>query len=755
MRVHRPRLIQLEDRSVPATLTGAVFADLNANSAQDVGEPGLPGVTVFVDAFGDGINDFTAATDATGHFTIAGLPDGAHTLHVLAPASATPISPTTQTVTVAAGADVGPLTVGLKPNGGVAGTVYADLNGNGLRDPGEPGVAGATVTLDAFSDGGVDGTVVTQADGKYQFASTPDGNHTVSVLPPVNYFTAGANSRAVGVVSGSSTADLDFGVKPTSAVGGRVTFADVSPGRPGVAGLTVQLDLNNDGIVDASTVTDKTGAYLFTNVPNGVHAINVAAPAGTVFNVPANVSRQTTVVNSDIKGGLNFGVLLPGTVTGSLFLDLSRDGKKESGERSLTPARVQVDLYNSGSLVDVGARMNDDGTFIVAGLPDGTHALIVTPAVGYASAAPIRSTFTVSGGGSAATPAGAVESLAGSTLAVGHGMTGNVQTYTFTPAANGALTTVPGQTTHMPTRSSTRVVAADFNGDGVDDVIAATGPGEPATVRVYDGATGAELVAGGIAVFERTFAGGLNVAAGDFTGDGKADIVVSADTGGGPRVQVLDAAQFQAGADPTRGKVLADFLGIEDSNFRGGTRVAVGDVNGDKTPDVIVSAGKGGGPRVAIFDGKSVGPGVSPYRVVGDFFVFESALRNGASVAVGDVDGDGKADLVAGAGDGGAPRVAVFSGAGILAGAGIGSPRVVDFYVTGDTRSRNGTHVAVKDLDRDGQADVIATLGSRAYVYTAAGIRAFHQTPLPGMTGPGTSAGVLPFGDAAGDVFIG
>jgi hypothetical protein len=158
---------------------------------------------------------------------------------------------------------------------------------------------------------------------------------------------------------------------------------------------------------------------------------------------------------------------------------------------------------------------------------------------------------------------------------------------------------------------------------------------------------------------------------------------------------------------------------------------------------------------VAVFDGRSIAPGVTPYRVVGDFFVFEAALRNGANVAVGDVDGDGRADLVAGGGPGGAPRVAVFNGSGIVSGQGIDSPRVVDFFVTGDTKSRNGTRVTVKDLDRDGRADVVATVNSRAYVYTAAGIRAFHQTPLPGMTGPGTSAGVVAFGDGAGGVFIG
>ena len=215
--------------------------------------------------------------------------------------------------------------------------------------------------------------------------------------------------------------------------------------------------------------------------------------------------------------------------------------------------------------------------------------------------------------------------------------------------------------------------------------------------------------------------------------------MVAADTGGGPRVQVLDAAQFQAGADPTRGKVLADFLGIDRRQLPrrhpgGGRRRERRQDAGPGRRGRPGGRPAGGGLRRPVDD-----PGGD--AVPGGGATSSSSSRasaTGRASAVGDVDGDGRADLVAGAGPGGAPRVAVFSGSGIVASQGIGSPRVVDFYVSGDTHSRAGTRVTVKDLDRDGLADVVATVNSRAYVYTAAGIRAFHQTPLPGMTGPGT-----------------
>ena len=96
-----------------------------------------------------------------------------------------------------------------------------------------------------------------------------------------------------------------------------------------------------------------------------------------------------------------------------------------------------------------------------------------------------------------------------------------------------------------------RVVTADVTGDGVPDVIAGTGPGGPAEVRVLDGATGAVVAT--IHPFEAGFTGGVFVAAGDITRDGRADVVVTPDQGGGPVVAVSTGrtATGRRPADPT------------------------------------------------------------------------------------------------------------------------------------------------------------------------------------------------------------
>lgn len=85
------------------------------------------------------------------------------------------------------------------------------------------------------------------------------------------------------------------------------------------------------------------------------------------------------------------------------------------------------------------------------------------------------------------------------------------------------------------------------------------------------------------------------------------------------------------------------------SDFRGGERVVLGDVNGDGIGDLVVSAGFGGGPRIAVFDGLELSLGRET-RLLNDYFHFEQELRNGAYVAVGDINGDGFADVIGGGG---------------------------------------------------------------------------------------------------------
>ena len=256
---------------------------------------------------------------------------------------------------------------------------------------------------------------------------------------------------------------------------------------------------------------------------------------------------------------------------------------------------------------------------------------------------------------------------------------------------------------------SVRTAIGDVNGDGTPDTIYVTGPGTPLRVEVISGTDGSTVIVPAFDPFGDNFTGGAWVVAADFNHSGRDQIVIAADVGGGPQIVIwslLPDGQMQEDAS---------FYGITDPNFRGGTRIAVGDVNDDGTPDLVVAAGYGGGPRVAVFDGTTLLSG-NPTKLVNDFYVFQSSsetsLRNGLYVAVGDVNGDGYADLIFGAGIGGGPRVLVLSGKILIqdgAAAALAAP-LANFFVGGSDSSRSGVAVAVTTDANDGVADIVAGL---------------------------------------------
>jgi Tol biopolymer transport system component len=313
--------------------------------------------------------------------------------------------------------------------------------------------------------------------------------------------------------------------------------------------------------------------------------------------------------------------------------------------------------------------------------------------------------------------------------------------------------------TFTPFASFTGIVrstAADVNGDGVADVIYATGPGGGALVRIINGLNGADLLSG--TTFD-AYAGedftniGLYLTAGDIDGDGSADLVVAPDQGGGARVQVFS---FSGGSLVQRG----NFFGIDDPAFRGGGRIALGDLNADGKLDLVVGAGFGGGPRIALFNGGDLTGNVqSPRKLVGDFVIFEPGLRDGVFVAAGDISGDGKADLIFGGGPGGGPRVTALNGASILASTdpnqeAVKNAPLANFFAF-DSTQRGGVRVAVKDADGDTRFDLVVASGDNAP--PAARVYLGKNLPTSGQGEPPLQQSLTPFSEPTltNGVFVG
>jgi hypothetical protein len=115
------------------------------------------------------------------------------------------------------------------------------------------------------------------------------------------------------------------------------------------------------------------------------------------------------------------------------------------------------------------------------------------------------------------------------------------------------------------------------------------------------------------------FTGGVFVGAGQFDTDRFADVAVTPAAGGGAVYTTFSGADLAAGN--TSAGVTRPILPSGD--FRGGFSVAVADVNGDGRPDVVVAAGVGGGPVVFGFDP------VTGRQLLATL-VFDPNARNGA-----------------------------------------------------------------------------------------------------------------------------
>ncbi|HEY1377933.1 MAG TPA: VCBS repeat-containing protein [Gemmataceae bacterium] len=216
-------------------------------------------------------------------------------------------------------------------------------------------------------------------------------------------------------------------------------------------------------------------------------------------------------------------------------------------------------------------------------------------------------------------------------------------------------------------------------------------------VTVLDRSTGA--VVRDFFAYSPGFTGGVRVALADVTGDGTADIITAAGPGGGPHVKVFNGAT---------GALVRQFFAYS-SGFSGGVNVAAADVNGDGTPDIITSPGAGGGPHVKVFDGKTG-------AVIEQFMAYAPTFTGGVTVAAADANNDGKADIVTGAGPGGGPHVKVFSGADLS---------VLKSFFAYAPAFTGGVNVAAADLNADGKADVITgagpgTIGPEVKVFSGA-----------------------------------
>ncbi len=698
----------------PLSFGNTVFIDSNKNGNLDTGEQMVAGAVVrLVDSGGTTVGQTTTGTD--GKYLFTNLAPGTYTAILTPPAgfTLTPVTvdPTVNTGNQNVGQMVGneiqatvTLAVGGAPliEGNTNGNMYlngdfglvapptAKVSGFVYRDPNLDGqyVRGTSptgdtpiggVTIQIFNNANtLVGTTKTDGNGFYQFINLPPGTYTIRETQPAGLLdafdtpgTLGGSSPSNDVLQVTLMADDDgqfynFGEYAPTMVSGYVWVDDIlncvyDYGRePVVAGVPVTISgtafagtplerpLTAADVPGGLTVlTNVAGHYSFPVLPPGVYTVSRGdIPAGpTTFldwceqnNDPTNPLPTITnnrfssvsTIPGVIRGDLNFGLVRPSTIDPS-----KQNFLGSSGNQPIVPGTIPP--------------------------PGG-------PTRGDVQLAPL---FNVNN---------AAANSAYTVVASGLGISPQVRVFDYATGGEKFRLT-PYESSFV---GGIRVAQGDVNGDGIDDIVTTTGIGGGPRTVVFDGATG--QVIRNFFAFEDTFRGGTWVAVGDVDGDGFGDVIVGAEVGGGPRITTF------SGKD---GSILNNFFAF-DANQRGGTRVAAGDFNGDGKADIVATTGFGVPTRVRVFDGTNVG------NVLRDFAPYEANFFGGVNIAVGDFNGDNTPDIAVGAEITGGPRAQIFSGKD--------NSVLANFFAFESTFS-GGVRVAATDANGDGRDELVVTPG--------------------------------------------
>ncbi|MDP2433475.1 MAG: CARDB domain-containing protein [Pseudomonadota bacterium] len=294
-------------------ISGVKYEDMDGDGIRDAGEAGLSGWTLYLDTDGNGALDAgetSVVTGADGAYSFTGLSAGNHVLAEVAQAGWVATTPAggSRNVTVVGGetatADFGNFHLAQ-----IGGIKFNDLNGNGAQDAGEDGLEGWTITLDQGGDGTIDATQTTNPYGYYTFTDLGPGTYVVSEVPQSGWLqtTPAAGSYTVVPYSGEDSGSNDFGNVEAAAISGR-KFEDVNgnnqwdAGEPGLAGWTIYLDSNANGVLEAgerATLTDLNGDYRFDDLLPGAYTVAEVMQAGWVQTWPAVAGGNVTLTASE------------------------------------------------------------------------------------------------------------------------------------------------------------------------------------------------------------------------------------------------------------------------------------------------------------------------------------------------------------------------------------------------------------------------------------------------------------------------
>ena len=427
-----------------------VWHDLNRNGLQDPGEPGIDGVTVVLKDSGGTIIATTITAVGPGgqhgYYQFIRVECGqSYTVEASTPPG---FSPTTSGVgldrTVDSNGSPAPVTLPENAyydetidfgfvsdcSGTIGNFVWHDLNGNGIQDPGEPGINGVTVVL-TYPGGAVIATTTAVGpggqNGYYQFGGLCPGAYQVQMVPPAGYTLSPTGQGTTETDSNVSpspvvlTADnpsdqtIDFGLFRSGCTGtiGNFVWYDrggknangiQDPGELGIDGVTMTLWDSEFGAKLATTTTavgpgGQHGYYQFSGLCGGTYYVERETIWGyyPTFSYqggnPANDSNSSpfkVILPGDHADDqtIDFGFAsdCDGTIGNFVWLDLNADGIQNDGQTGIDGVTLRLHDATDNSVLATTFTANG-GYYQFTGLcgvPFVKDKVEMVPPLGYA-----------------------------------------------------------------------------------------------------------------------------------------------------------------------------------------------------------------------------------------------------------------------------------------------------------------------------------------------------------------------------------
>lgn len=429
--------------TLPASMQVNIFKDTNSDGLHVTSEPGLSGVEISLVRLENGLPEqrvtYISGEDGTTQFNA--ISPGAYCIEYRMPdawrissepegqglvQASTQPSGASEVFTLSSGQNDMVISMNAIMSSTITGTVFGDVDDNGLLDAGETGIEGVLVELIDHSTKGIVASTATNAEGIYAFEGVPALRYQVRFTGPDGTVFSGteytrARNYAVTSDTNSSTTDsiMSQGGKTISGVNAGIVF----PGE--ISGL-FYIDANNNGAKDddesglegvsitLSTATGRSlgietrtggdGSYRFSGVRPGSYTLRITLPGEYEFTVmqpwdqltfaessaKSSLTQPFSLVSKENLVSQNWGTLLIGSISGNVWADADYDGVYAESEEGLRGAVVEL-INMQGEVVGMQNTARD-GAYSFDGLMPGEYILRSTLSNGYV--------YTVSGGDS-------------------------------------------------------------------------------------------------------------------------------------------------------------------------------------------------------------------------------------------------------------------------------------------------------------------------------------------------------------------